>query len=87
MIIQKPKIILPKMTIDIKSASGVTHEENLFWGVRCYSCEDCSEKDGTPLGPPLLIADFTKELTFQKALELAKFHEEKKPDGKYHQIF
>ncbi len=64
------------MTIEIETKPNeISHQENLIYEVRCFTCPDFSEEDGTIFNPPWTIADFTKNLTYEQALKIAQEHE------------
>ncbi len=66
------------MTIENRpEGTPPSHEENLYFEVRCYDCPDYSEEDGTTFDPPQTLANFTKELIYEQALEIAQGHEDK----------
>lgn len=63
------------MTIEGDRPTNPSHEENVFYRVRCYSCPSVSLEDGSLFDPPDILADINDNLTYERALEIALKHE------------
>ncbi len=72
------------MTIEINRVTNPTHQENLACDLACYTCEEISEEDGTPLGFPNTLISWIQGVSFSTALEMAQKHESER--GVNHQL-